>query len=258
MNKFLITILFISVFLGVTTQVKANHSWNNYHWARTVNPFILKLGDNLTPNWDSYLAVASSDWTASTVLDTSIVQGLSNPKNCKPTSGRIEVCNSKYGKNGWLGIAQIWISGGVHITQGATKTNDTYFSTSKYNTSAWKQLVVCQEIAHTFGLDHQDETFDNANLNTCMDYTNNPLTNQHPNQHDYDELQTIYSHLDSFTTVSQSIGQIARQLGVQMAGEVGDNRSEWGRLIKDNGKVGTYERDFGFGNKVITHVIWAE
>ena len=27
-----------------------------------------------------------------------------------------------------------------------------------------------QEIGHTFGLDHQDENFSNANLGSCMDY----------------------------------------------------------------------------------------
>ena len=30
------------------------------------------------------------------------------------------------------------------------------------------QHVICQEIGHTFGLDHQSET--GASLNTCMDY----------------------------------------------------------------------------------------
>ncbi len=34
---------------------------------------------------------------------------------------------------------------------------------------------MCQEIGHDFGLDHQDENFNNPNLGTCMDYTNDPL-----------------------------------------------------------------------------------
>ncbi len=50
---------------------------------------------------------------------------------------------------------------------------------------------MCQEVGHTLGLDHQDEVFDNPNLETCMDYTNDPSTNQHPNAHDYDQLATI-------------------------------------------------------------------
>ena len=27
----------------------ANHSWGGYHWARTSNPFTVKLGDNVSP-----------------------------------------------------------------------------------------------------------------------------------------------------------------------------------------------------------------
>ena len=47
-----------------------------------------------------------------------------NPKNCKAVSGRVEVCNSHYGNTGWLGVAQIWVSG-LHIQQGTVKLNDT-------------------------------------------------------------------------------------------------------------------------------------
>ena len=35
-----------------------------------------------------------------------------------------------------------------------------------------------------------------------MDYTNNPITNQHPNAHDYEELDLIYAHLDTNTTLA--------------------------------------------------------
>jgi hypothetical protein len=253
----------IALFLLLTSVTAkpafATHSWGGYHWARTANPFTLKLGDNLTANWDSYLTQASSDWSQSVVMDTTVVPGLSNPKNCKATVGRVEVCNSKYGNNGWLGIAQIWITGGTHITQGITKLNDTYFVTSTYNKPEWKQLVTCQEVGHTFGLDHQDENFDNGNLGTCMDYTSNPASNQHPNQHDYDELVTIYTHLDSVTTVSQTSAQLAHAgLMGAAADNPSENPGEWGRLVHQNGRLATYERDFGGGQKVVTHVIWAE
>jgi hypothetical protein len=167
----------------------------NYHWARTTTSFNLKLGDNVTAAWDAHLVTTAADWSASDVLDTYIVAGLVNPKNCRPTAGRVEVCNAKYGNNGWLGIAQIWITGGVHITQGVTKVNDTYFNTAAYNTPAWRNLVMCQEVGHTLGLGHQDENFNNANLNTCMDYTSNPESNQHPNTHDYDELNHLHQSL---------------------------------------------------------------
>src|SRR6266508_6040944 len=121
---------------------------------------------------------------------------------CQATTGRVEVCNSTYGNNGWLGIASIWITTGNHITQGTVKLNDTYFNTSTYNTTAWRNLVSCQEVGHTFGLDHQDENFDNPNLGTCMDYTRDSSTNQHPNSHDYEELLCIYDPASNGRTLS--------------------------------------------------------
>src|SRR5215204_6261522 len=180
---------FAAVFL-FSDPLSATHSWGGYHWARTETPFHLQVGDNVSAAWDSILNTTVADWTASSVLNMVKVAGRANPKNCRPTAGRVEVCNSTYGNTQWLGVAQVWISGG-HITQGTTKLNDTYFNTAKYNTLAWRNLVSCQEVGHDIGLDHQDETFDNANLDTCMDYTNNPATNQHPNSHDYDMLESI-------------------------------------------------------------------
>src|ERR671932_2514184 len=79
--------------VGFSPAAQANHSWSGYHWARTANPFTLALGDNVSTAWDSYLGDASSDWSQSTVMDTTVVTGgVTNPKNCRPTSGRVEVC----------------------------------------------------------------------------------------------------------------------------------------------------------------------
>lgn len=235
----------------------ANHSWGNYHWARTENPFTLKLGDNVSGAWDPILVTTSNDWSVSTVLDTTIVAGSANPKNCRPTSGMVEVCNSKYGNNGWLGIAQIWASGD-HITQGVVKVNDSYYTTAKYNTTAWRNLVMCQEVGHTLGLDHQDETFDNPNLGTCMDYTNDPSTNQHPNAHDYNQLVSIYSHLDGTTTVSSAS---ATQRQPPAMNDVAlDGPPQWGKVIRSSngGRTELFELDFGNGHKVFTFVIWSD
>jgi hypothetical protein len=134
------------------------------------------------------------------------------------------------------------------------KLNDTYFNTPTYNTTAWRNLVTCQEVGHTFGLDHQDENFNNANLDTCMDYTSNPESNQHPNTHDYDQLLTIYSHLDTTTTVSSAPAAAAAAAN----GHAAD--AAWGALVKvtNHGHGAWYMRDFGAGNLVLTHVLWAD
>jgi hypothetical protein len=227
----------------------ANHSWGGYHWGRTSNPFTVHLGNNVSSGWAGYLTTASLDWTASSVLDTDVVTSGAKPRSCRPTSGRDEVCSASYGNTGWLGVAQIWITGGTHITQGTVKVNDTYFNTPSYNTAAWRRLVMCQEIGHTFGLDHQDENFNNANLGTCMDYTSDPdgpPSNEHPNKHDYDELVTIYTHLDSFTTVGQATRSAldGRDWGQQVRGS-----RAWGNSL--------FVKSDGRGNAVVTFVIWA-
>ena len=212
-------------------SASANHSWGGYHWARTANPFSVKLGDNVSGLWDGMLVTASNDWSQSTVLDSPIVTGGTRAKPCKATSGRVEVCSASYGNTGWLGVAQIWITGGEHITQGVVKNNDYYFGNSsyQYNNTAEMQHVICQEIGHTFGLDHQSET--GASLNTCMDYyhntSNSDTKSTHPNQGDYDELLCIYDpgsrgrtltsaghsctgtgHLDSSSTVGGTAGSL--------------------------------------------------
>ena len=234
----------------------ASHSWGGYHWARTSNPFTLKLGDNLSPGWDSYLGTTSSDWSKSTVLDTTIVAGSANPKNCRASAGRIEVCNSSYGKTGWLGVAQVWVSG-LHITQATVKVNDTYFNTATYNTTAWRNLVMCQEVGHTLGLDHQDTIFGNGNLGTCMDYTNLPDTNQHPNQHDYDELVIIYGPLDSSTSVGQTM--FSGMMPPGLSDTDFSIPAQWGTKIRvtNRGWTELYEFDLGHGQKVFTFVIRA-
>lgn len=246
----------VAVVLSTAGAAYAAHSWGNYHWARTENPFTLKLGDNVSSTWDSYLAETSSDWSLSSVLDTLIVSG-GGRKNCRATAGRIEVCNAKYGKNGWLGLAQVWVNGNGHITQGTAKMNDTYFSTAAYNSPAWRRLVMCQEVAHGFGLDHQDEAFNNPNVGSCMDYTSDPdgpPSNEHPNAHDYEQLELIYAHLDAGTTLSASAPQ-----GTGDDVDVSEPR-HWGKALRKDGKGrdAHFVQDLAKGHKVFTFVIWAD
>ena len=265
----------ITVALATMPAVaSATHSWGGYHWARTANTFTLKLGDNVSGLWDGMLVTASSDWSQSTVLDTTIVAGGTQAKPCKATSGRVEVCSARYGNTGWLGLAQIWITGGEHITQGIVKNNDYYFgsSTYQYNNTAEMQHVICQEIGHTFGLDHQSTS--GASLNTCMDYYHNgsagDTKSTHPNAGDYDELVCIYDraqsgqtltsgshtctgtgHLDSFTSVS-SAATLTNNGAVAEA-------SGWGRLVasSNGGGAQTFVLDLGGGQAIVTFVIWA-
>ena|SRR3989344_4480160 len=261
MKKY-IFIVFVLLVAG-SGGVFATHSWGPYHWARTANPFTIKLGDNVSTAWDAYFKEAAADWSKSSILDMSIVSGSAgNPRNCRAKNGRIEVCNAKYGNNGWLGIAQIWVSG-EHITQGTIKLNDTYFTKPAYNVPAWKRLVMCQEVGHPLGLDHQDENFSNPNLGTCMDYTNNPagpLSNEHPDQHDYEMLETIYAHPDTTNTLGSAVAQFAQTLRERISDDDLDETPAWGKIVRRgaSGRPSLYVRDLAHGHTVFTFVTWAE
>jgi hypothetical protein len=241
-----------------SSTASAEHSWEEYHWGRTSNPFPLQLDDNVTPNWDSYLATASSNWSQSTALDTTTPYSTNN-KRCAATGGKVEVCNARYGFNDWLGVATIWISNG-HIVQGTVKVNDSYYDTAKYNTPGWRNMVMCQEIGHTLGLGHVNENFDDPNTGSCMDYTNNPdasPNNWYPNQHDYEQLETIYSHTGESNTYGSATA--ASRLPAAARDIDTGEPAQRGRLIhrSANGGVELYERDFGGGNRALTRVIRA-
>ena len=269
---FLATTAFAVAALGFQLpSAYAEHSWGNYHW-RTPVPDPLQLGDNVTANWEEYLRWASTDWTVSEVLNTTVGDGMSNPKNCKATDGRVEVCNSNYGFNGWLGLAQIWVSGS-HITKGIAKLNDTYFDTPTYDSPDWRDMVMCQEVGHTFGLGHQDENFSNPDLKdtggveTCMDYTSSPAYNGQPNGHDYEELGIIYNHDDKPSTVSRpgkgngrGNGNAVAVTGFEFAAYVRDDPDDWGQAVAftSKGQPRLFVKDLGEGEKRITHVLWTE
>ena len=263
----------------------ANHSWGSYHWARTTNPLNLTVNVAVGSDWSQSVNTAIGDWNQSNVLTLIGVpkSGVSTRK-CDPISGQILVCSDSYGLRGWLGVASIWASGS-HITQATTKLNDSYYSPSYaggfYNTGPWRALVACQEIGHDFGLDHQDENFDNPNLGTCMDYTNDAdgggtygPSNEHPNQHDYDQLATIYSHSDGGGGGSGGGGTCNpkspkcnngagdaftfREVGQPHPAQGTAAVGNWGRTVSYDkaGRPDTFELDLGGGNRRLTHVFW--
>ncbi len=256
----LIVAMVLTAVAMLASIVSASHSWGGYHWARTTAQFTLKLGDNLTAaDWKGYLSQTSSDWNNSgnTPVLTAIVAGQST-KRCRMVAGTTQVCNGTYGFNGWLGLASINIVNGTHITQGSAKMNDSYFNTSTYNNPNEKLHVICQEVAHTFGLDHQST--DGSSQNSCMDYFSNTGANAgstlstKPNAHDFEELSAIYGHLDSTTTVA------AMTAPASSSSEVTNDPNSWGQLMSQsaNGRSSTYERGNSDGSKTATHVYWTE
>lgn len=261
--------------LSYGPSADATHAWANYHWGRTANPFTLQLGDNVSGEWDGHLGTSSTDWS-STAFDgttdpespienpvtianpirTTIVAGSTSGRQCKAKSGTVQVCNAKYGFNGWLGLAQIWITGD-HITQGVAKMNDSYFDLAQYDIPTYKLHVMCQEVGHTFGLGHTSE--DGSSQDTCMDYYQNTsetdTKSTRPNAHDYGQLTITYGHLDATSTNVPSEGGKGNGKGKpSFAPGIGPDGTPVG-ASPERGDV--YVTDLGGGQRIVTFIIWA-
>ncbi len=258
--------------------VSADNAWGNYHWARTTSPFSLTVVNSTTSDWDGYVTVAVDDWSYSLLKPVDVPRVLimdEDPdgstatrirRRCKAPSGKVRICNLAYGNNGWLGLAGISIDAAGHIVSGYTKLNDTYFSSTFYNTPGWKQSVVCQELGHNVGLDHQDVDFYNESLGSCMDYQ--VLPNPWANAHDFDQLASIYEHLDSYDSYAATAedgesdgsgcnappGKGCNKAGVGQ----GNSKSEWGMSLGRRGAHETFIRIDPDGTRHLTFVTWVD
>jgi len=189
----------IIALVAVSIPVNADHSWSIYSWARQANPFTLITTDSMTNEWQYAFDESVYQWGLSSVLNFDVVAGNLDEKfrsRCKPKAGQIILCNLAYGYNNWLGLAGINIDRSGHITKGYAKMNDSYSAYWDDNPLE-RNHVVCQEGGHLFGLGHTSE--DGSSQGTCMDYSES-INSQWPNQHDHDQLEAIYDHLDSYNS----------------------------------------------------------
>lgn len=290
------TALAVAAFGFQASTAHAKHSWSNYHWERTTHPVEFELMHNdLAPEWSTFLEEASVDWSnwsgrQAEIIKTSVGDDEGKYTECEndytsdTADKHIEVCSHKYGSNGWLGLAKIWIIDG-HIIKAVTKLNDSYFDGGTYDTPEWRDLVMCQEVGHAFGLSHQDESFMNPDkvdandVESCMDYTSRPEGNGQPNSHDYEQLETIYnSHIDDGSGTVEGPGpgkgkgggpkkgkgsgpgKLVAVSGFEFATYVRDDPGDWGTAVAftNKGQPLLFVKDLGEGEKLITHVLWTE
>ena len=260
--------LLVSLAAGV---VLGNNKWNDFHHERTANPFMVNLGDNVTGVWDGLLTNVSTDWTVSDVLDTPVVVGI--PSGCDRDNkvlGTVQVCNVNPGKNGWLGLASVDLDAALHILAGTALVNDSYFDdpdSDIYDDDNARRHVLCQEVGHILGLDHQKSPKRWSCMNDNFGLFHSGFVS--PNVHDYETLEGIYGHVDG--DGGGSGGDDGGSGGPNcddkppdhpkcQEGSPGNSNGDFGKAVghDDKGRPNQFEKDLGGGNKRVTFVTWAD
>ncbi len=236
-----------------------------FKWATDSSSLQINLGDNVSPEWYLSLDRAAADWSVSPVLDVSIRKGsVRDNTNCKARKGKVEICNAAYGSNNWLGLATLTISGEI-IESAVVRLNETYFSQSPYDDIAWRNMVMCHEVGHVFGVPHLDESWDNPPTGSCMDYSIDPYLNQSPNNEDFVIVEALYQqtgstdNTDALETESAagSNEKPCRGKKCSSAFLTEDETLDpgfWGKRLGGHGRHEVFERRLGDNRKVITLV----
>ena len=162
----------------------------------------LAKGDNLDRAWEDILRRAVSDWNESGTVTLRLVKGQSNPQDCPPTTGQVEVCHGLYGtQERWLGLARlVFAADGEHIESATVQLNDSFFDRNggKYNSEAARRHTMCHELGHTAGLGH-------VATSSCLNDSQQAIVaNVEPRNQDFRDLARIYAHKDATTTVAAS------------------------------------------------------
>ena len=158
-----------------TSAVFASNAWSVYHWR----------SDNLTPTVTDRTKGSLYDVEAA-IVEWSAGSASINPQFTDRNNGNIKV--SEATSNFWLGLARVFLDADGHITKGEVKLN-TFVLSSYPNAQAAADHVLCQELGHILGLDHQDGP------NSCMNGADLGSATS-PDSHDEATLALIYNHLD--------------------------------------------------------------
>jgi len=168
----------------------------------------MKLLNALTDDWEVYFNKALVDWQVGTPNHLSLTSESVTPEEkCVPVEGTMKVCNGDYGATGWEGINEI-LTRGNDIISSVAKMNEYYLGLDKLSGDKLqhkRQYTMCHEIGHGWGLPHLDENFLNKDLNSCMDYSQNPSANLVPNAQDYLNLDILYGDGVPATTAATTV-----------------------------------------------------
>jgi hypothetical protein len=199
--------------VAATAAPLPQQSWNGYKWARN-GALAIKVGTNVSPGWLPYVTKAAAAWSTNPDMEYVLTKGtaVGGASVCDPVYGTVQMCNADYGPTGWVGYTQVWTINN-YIVQATIKLNEYYFAQAKYNSTAYRTLVACQEMGNALGLEDADRDFTNANTGSCTDYTNDPsgrlgtngtLANLTPSTGDLLHLAAIYRVADK-TQLAQTM-----------------------------------------------------
>jgi hypothetical protein len=155
------------------------HNWGpapyGYHWNRYGSPTIGIYNTSTSGRYYNTSEAARADWDSKTILNL--------PNRSYHTD--VSVFNANSGATGWAGLASIesWENIALnHIGHAHAQANNYY---TDYYSDNDLRGVYCQEIGHTFGLNH-------SNTGDCMGagYYNNAYT---VGPHNVSDISSIYS-----------------------------------------------------------------
>jgi hypothetical protein len=184
-SRILIAVAAVGVFLAIATAAFADHSWNGYHWPD--DNLQLTVVDKTSSNLFD-IPAAVKEWADE---GTPIQPGMASGNQ-----GDVDVVVKRMNAN-WLGVARISVDENGHIQAGRVELNRLYLNS--LSAVEWDQ-VVCQEIGHILGLDHNRNitgTDADNDPESCMNDQATLGSATSPNQHDTDQLNAIYDgHVD--------------------------------------------------------------
>ncbi|NIM47836.1 MAG: hypothetical protein GTO22_00995 [Gemmatimonadales bacterium] len=182
MKKLLALAISVGAMLTLAATASADHAWNGYHWP------------------DNNLSPTVNDKTSSSLFDIPAAvaewTNLGTPIAPQMTSGNadVDVVVKRMNAN-WLGVARISVDSAGHIQAGRVELNRLYLNSLTFD--EWDH-VVCQELGHIWGLDHNHDgpsggTPDDTCMNSSLHLGEYPA----PNSHDAEQLNAIYGHADN-------------------------------------------------------------
>lgn len=183
MKKLLALTIAVVAVLTLVATASADHSWNGYHWpSDNLGPTVVDKTSG--PLFDITSAVA--EWRN---LATPIA-----PQMASSGSGDVTVVVKRMNAN-WLGVARISVDSAGHIQAGKVELNRLYLNSLTFD--EWDH-VVCQELGHIWGLDHNfDGSSGGSPDDTCMNSSLHLGEFTAPNVHDAEQLNAIYGHTDA-------------------------------------------------------------